>query len=134
LPLLLHTLRRGGAGSARTRAIRPTQNRNELGAIGVDMASITHVANAAAVATSGAKLGGKENHIVAHSLSSSFALSRPLSGMVGALQARKVSTSGGRGRGGGGGSVLQTTRAMAKELYFNKDGSATKKMQVCFVV
>jgi hypothetical protein len=23
---------------------------------------------------------------------------------------------------------------MAKELYFNKDGSATKKMQVCFVV
>jgi len=49
--------------------------------------------------------------------------------MVGALQARKVSTSGGRGRGGGG-SVLQTTRAMAKELYFNKDGSATKKMQI----
>jgi hypothetical protein len=98
------------------------------------MASITHVATAAAVTTSGAKLGGKENHhIVAHSLSSSFALSRPLSGMVGALQARKVSTSGGRGRGGGG-SVLQTTRAMAKELYFNKDGSATKKMQVCFVV
>ncbi|CAK9879571.1 unnamed protein product [Sphagnum jensenii] len=93
------------------------------------MASITHVATAAAVATSGAKLGGKENHIVAHSLSSSFALSRPLSGMVGALQARKVSTSGGRGRGGGG-SVLQTTRAMAKELYFNKDGSATKKMQI----
>jgi len=133
LLLLLHTLRRGGAGSARTRAIRPTQNRNELGAIGVDMASITHVATAAAVTTSGAKLGGKENHIVAHSLSSSFALSRPLSGMVGALQARKVSTSGGRGRGGGG-SVLQTTRAMAKELYFNKDGSATKKMQVCFVV
>ncbi len=120
-------------GSARTRAIRPTQNRNELGGIGVDMASITHVATAAAVTTSGAKLGGKENHIVAHSLSSSFALSRPLSGMVGALQARKVSTSGGRGRGGGG-SVLQMTRAMAKELYFNKDGSATKKMQVCFVV
>ncbi|CAM6010781.1 unnamed protein product [Sphagnum balticum] len=95
------------------------------------MASITHVATAAAVTTSGAKLGGKENHIVAHSLSSSFALSCPLSGMVGALQARKVSTSGGRGRGGGGGgSVLQTTRAMAKELYFNKDGSATKKMQI----
>lgn len=23
--------------------------------------------------------------------------------------------------------------AMAKELYFNKDGSATKKLQVCFV-
>ncbi len=120
-------------GIARTRAIGPTQNRNELGAIGADMASITHVSTAAAVTTTGGKLGGKENHIVAHSLSSSFALSRPLSGMVGALQARKVSTSGGRGRGGGG-SVLQTTRAMAKELYFNKDGSATKKMQVCFVV
>ncbi|CAK9231294.1 unnamed protein product [Sphagnum troendelagicum] len=93
------------------------------------MASITHVATAAAVTTSGAKLGGKENHIVAHSLSSSFALSQTLSGMVGGLQARKVSTSGGRGRGGGG-RVLQTTRAMAKELYFNKDGSATKKMQI----
>ncbi|CAK9275896.1 unnamed protein product [Sphagnum jensenii] len=46
----------------------------------------------------------------------------------GALQGLSI-TSGGRGQGGGG-SVLQTTRAMAKELYFNKDGSATKKMQI----
>ncbi|CAK9877768.1 unnamed protein product [Sphagnum jensenii] len=39
-----------------------------------------------------------------------------------------MSTSSRRGRRGG--AAVVHTRAMAKELYFNKDGSATKKMQI----
>jgi hypothetical protein len=65
---------------------------------------------------------------VAHSLSSSFAFGRPLAEMVAAPRhAVRVGSSSRRRQG-----VIVRTRAMAKELYFNKDGSATKKMQVLF--
>ncbi|CAK9198861.1 unnamed protein product [Sphagnum troendelagicum] len=63
---------------------------------------------------------------VVHSLSSSFAFGRPLAEMVAAPRhAVRVGSSSRRRQG-----VIVRTRAMAKELYFNKDGSATKKMQI----
>jgi chaperonin GroEL len=63
---------------------------------------------------------------VVHSLSSSFAFGRPLAEMVEAPRhAVRVGSSSRRRQG-----VIVRTRAMAKELYFNKDGSATKKMQI----
>jgi chaperonin GroEL len=102
------------------------------------MAAASLSATAVVAAASGVKLiGGKEDGnfnkrnnklaLAAHGLSSSFAFGCPLA----SPQARRtvsMSTSSRRGRRGGANVVH--TRAMAKELYFNKDGSATKKMQI----
>jgi hypothetical protein len=64
--------------------------------------------------------------VVVHSLSSSFAFGRPLAEMVAAPRhAVRVGSSSRRRQG-----AIVRPRAMAKELYFNKDGSATKKMQI----
>jgi len=104
------------------------------------MAAASLSATAAVAAASAVKLiGGKEDGnvnkrnnklaLAAHGLSSSFAFDCPLA----SPQARRtvsMSTSSRRGRRGG--AAVVHTRAMAKELYFNKDGSATKKMQVKF--
>jgi hypothetical protein len=105
------------------------------------MAAASLSATAAVAAASAVKLiGGKEDGnfnkrnnklaLAAHGLSSSFAFGCPLA----SPQARRtvsMSTSSRRGRREG--AAVVHTRAMAKELYFNKDGSATKKMQVIFV-
>jgi chaperonin GroEL len=102
------------------------------------MAAASLSATAAVAAASAVKLiGGKEDGnfnkrnnklaLAAHGLSSSFAFGCPLA----SPQARRtvsMSTSSRRGRRGG--AAVVHTRAMAKELYFNKDGSATKKMQI----
>jgi chaperonin GroEL len=102
------------------------------------MAAASLSASAAVAAASAVKLiGGKEDGnsnkrnnklaLAAHGLSSSFAFGCPLA----SPQARRtvsMSTSSRRGRRGG--AAVVHTRAMAKELYFNKDGSATKKMQI----
>jgi len=102
------------------------------------MAAVSISATAAVAAASAVKLsGGKEDGnfnkrnnklaLAAHGLSSSFAFGCPLA----SPQARRtvsMSTSSRRGRRGG--AAVVHTRAMAKELYFNKDGSATKKMQI----
>ncbi|CAK9228422.1 unnamed protein product [Sphagnum troendelagicum] len=102
------------------------------------MAAASLSATAAVAAASAVKLIGgkgdgnfnKRNNklaLAAHGLSSSFAFGCPLA----SPQARRtvsMSTSSRRGRRGG--AAVVHTRAMAKELYFNKDGSATKKMQI----
>ncbi|CAM6047941.1 unnamed protein product [Sphagnum compactum] len=102
------------------------------------MAAASLSATAAVAAASAVKLtGGKEDGnfnkrnnklaLAAHGLSSSFAFGCTLA----SPQARRtvsMSTSSRRGRRGG--AAVVHTRAMAKELYFNKDGSATKKMQI----
>ncbi|CAK9274383.1 unnamed protein product [Sphagnum jensenii] len=102
------------------------------------MAAASLSATAAVAAASAVKLiGGKEDGnfnkrnnklaLAAHGLSSSFAFGCPLA----SPQARRiVSTSTSSRRGRRGGAAVVHTRAMAKELYFNKDGSATKKMQI----
>ncbi|KAH8958551.1 hypothetical protein BDL97_06G031000 [Sphagnum fallax] len=91
------------------------------------------VAAASAVKLIGAKEDGNFNKrnnklaLAAHGLSSSFAFGCPLA----SPQARRtLSTSTSSRRGRRGGAAVVHTRAMAKELYFNKDGSATKKMQI----
>ncbi len=105
------------------------------------MAAASLSATAAVAAASAVKLiGGKEDGnfnkrnnklaLAAHGLSSSFAFGCPLASPQ-AGRTISMSTSSRRGRRGG--AAVVHTRAMAKELYFNKDGSATKKMQVIFV-
>jgi chaperonin GroEL len=102
------------------------------------MAAVSISATAAVAAASAVKLsGGKEDGnfnkrnnklaLAAHGLSFSFAFGCPLA----SPQARRtVSMSASSRRGRRGGAAVVHTRAMAKELYFNKDGSATKKMQI----
>ncbi|CAK9229385.1 unnamed protein product [Sphagnum troendelagicum] len=102
------------------------------------MAAASLSATAAVAAASAVKLiGGKEDGnfnkrnnklaLAAHGLSSSFAFGCPLASPQ-AGRTISMSTSSRRGRRGG--AAVVHTRAMAKELYFNKDGSATKKMQI----
>ncbi|KAH9545512.1 hypothetical protein CY35_12G051900 [Sphagnum magellanicum] len=93
------------------------------------MAAASLAATTCAAASWAAKKldGGIVNKkVVVHSLSSSFAFGRPLAEMVAAPRhAVRVGSSSRRRQG-----AIVRTRAMAKELYFNKDGSATKKMQI----